>query len=80
MKKEWSLRDGEAILSMRQFFSKMIDAKLKADIPIGTQIRKLSQSEAFELTMTVVEKSSQHGFRNVVNGFLGNHRKEKTLI
>ena len=55
-------KDGEAFLFMRQFFPKMSVAKLKADILIELQIRKLLQSKALELTMIEVDKSSWHAF------------------
>ena len=51
-------KDEEAFLFIKQFFPKMSDAKLKAGILIRRQIRKLLQSEASELIMTVLEKSS----------------------
>jgi hypothetical protein len=55
-------------------FPQISDAKLKAGIFVGPQIRELMKDHAFKAKMTAVEKRAWTSFQLVVEGFLGNHK------
>lgn len=55
-------------------FPQISDAKLKAGIFVGPQIRELMRDNAFKAKMTAVEKAAWTSFQSVVEGFLGNHK------
>ena len=57
-------------------FPKLSDAKLKAGVFTGPQIRCMLESEDLETTMSSLEKDAWQAFKHVVNGFLGNNRSE----
>lgn len=57
-------------------FPKLLDAKLKAGVFTGPQIRSMLQSEELEKRMTGLERNAWQVFRGVVNGFLGNNKSE----
>jgi hypothetical protein len=65
---------GEAFQEIRLMYPKMTEAKLKAGIFIGPQVRAMLASESLENKIITVEKTAWKAFREVVNGFLGNHR------
>jgi hypothetical protein len=52
-------------------FSHLSEAKLKADVFVGPDIRKLMFDEDFLLTMTEVEREAWIAFKSVVTKFLG---------
>ena len=74
--------DGSAFLFLREKFPRVSDAKLKAGIFVGPQIRELFSDRTFEEKMTVLERRAWCAFRNVSKQFLGNMRAEhhKMLI
>ena len=57
-------------------FPKLSDAKLKASIFTGPQIRCMLESDELETTMSSLEKDAWQAFRHVVKGFLGNNGSE----
>lgn len=57
-------------------FPKLSDAKLKAGVFTGPQIRVMLRSKDLEQRMSGLERKAWQAFRQVVNGFLGNHRSE----
>jgi hypothetical protein len=50
------------------------EAKLKEDVFVGPDIRKLIFNEDFLLTMTEVEREAWIAFKSVVTKFLGNNK------
>jgi len=70
-------RDGACFKYLTQMFCNVSDAKkIKEGIFVGPQIRKLMKSTEFETVMTPIEKKAWIGFKNVVQGFLGNKKKQ----
>lgn len=57
-------------------FPKLSDAKLKAGVFTGPQIREMLQSQELEKRMSGLERNAWQAFRGVVTGFLGNNRNE----
>lgn len=57
-------------------FPKLSDAKLKAGVFIGPQIREMLQCQELENRMSGLERHAWQAFREVVAGFLGNNRNE----
>ena len=66
--------EGEAFQELRLMFPKLSDAKVKAGIFVGPQIKAMLKSEKLERAMTTVEREAWCAIRGVVCGFLGNHR------
>ena len=60
-------------------FPKLSDAKLKAGVFIGPQIREMLQSQELEKRMSGLERNAWQAFRGVVTGFLGNNRNENYI-
>jgi hypothetical protein len=50
------------------------EAKLKSDVLVGPDIRKLTFGENFLLTMTKVEREAWIAFQTVVTKLLGNNK------
>ena len=67
-------KDGEAFKYLVKEFPHISDAKLKAGIFIGSQIRHLLQDSQFVSQMVTVERRAWEEFRNVVHDFLGKHK------
>ena len=68
--------DSDAFHHIVSMFPKLSDAKLKAGIFVGPQIRRMLASSDLEAKMTCVEKKAWTSFRHTVHGFLGNQRSE----
>ena len=54
-------------------FPKLLEAKVKAGVFIGPQIKKILKSDEFIEMLNKTEKEAWKSFAAVVNGFLGNH-------
>jgi hypothetical protein len=67
-------KDGEAFKYLAKEFPHISDAKLKAGIFIGPQIRQLLNDKQFVSQMVTAERRAWEEFRNVVNNFLGKHK------
>ena len=67
-------KDGEAFKYLAKEFPHISDAKLKAGIFIGPQIRQLLNDNQFVSQMVTAERRAWEEFRNVVNNFLGKHK------
>ncbi|XP_053543491.1 glutamate receptor ionotropic, kainate 4 [Ictalurus punctatus] len=71
---------------LQDFFSKLSEAKVKAIVFIGPQIKKILECKEFPKKLTRKEKAVWNSFVLVVRGFLGNHKAEndvelfKTLV
>lgn len=62
---------------LKSKFGKMkTDAKLKAGVFVGPEIRQLIRDPLFLLELTEQEKAAWDAFVIVVNNFLGNHRAD----
>ena len=57
-------------------FPKLSDAKLKAGVFTGPQIRTMLGSDELEQRMSGLERNAWQAFRQVVAGFLGNNRSQ----
>ena len=68
--------DSDAVHHIVSTFPKPSDAKHKAGIFVGSQIRRMLASSDLEAKMTYVEKKAWTSFRHTVHGFLGNQRSE----
>ena len=53
------------------------DAKFKAGIFLGPEIRKLMLNEEFDSRLNPVELAAWNALKSVAANFLGNHRHEK---
>lgn len=55
-------------------FPKLSDAKIKAGIFIGPQIKQLCKDDHFKEIMSTKERKAWEAFEKVINGFLGNNK------
>lgn len=67
-------KDGAAFLHLQNVFPKLSAAKIKEGVFDGPQIRKLMRDKEFDRILTDNELEAWLAFKNVVEGFLGNHR------
>jgi len=67
-------KKGNAFKYLAMRFPYISEAKLKADIFVGPQIRELLSDQNFKSKMNSVEKHSWDGFEDVVSNFLENSR------
>ena len=65
---------------MLQMFPSIFEAKVKGGIFVGPQIRRLLTSEELEEQMSDLERNVWQTFRMIVEGFLGNHRRDDYAI
>lgn len=63
-------------------FPRLSEAKLNEGVLNGPQIRKMIKDPKFEDLLNVVEKKAWKSFKDLVDGFLGNHKAKnyRTLI
>ena len=71
---------GRAFRHIRQMFPSLSEAKIKGDIFVGPQIRKMLASEKLEEQMSDLERNAWQAFRMIVEGFLGNHRRDDYAV
>ena len=64
----------EAFKEISAMFPKLSADKIRNGIFTGPQVRKMLQSENLEIKMNEPEREAWIAFRNVVHGFLGNHK------
>jgi hypothetical protein len=55
-------------------FPGLSDTKLKEDIFVGSDIRKLLLYDLFETTTKTVEREAWNAFKEVIAKFLGNYK------
>jgi hypothetical protein len=67
-------KEGAAFKYLVQKFTHISDAKLKAGVFVGPDIRELMKDDEFISTMTTVEKNAWSSFVSVVQNFLGNFK------
>ncbi|KAL4706484.1 hypothetical protein ACJJTC_015682 [Scirpophaga incertulas] len=68
--------ESEAFKYLKNFFPKLSEAKIKAGIFVGPQIKKIMDCDIFPDLLSNEEKNAWNSFKAVVHGFLGNHRAE----
>ena len=67
-------RGGSTFKFLQLKFSRTSEAKLRAGVFDGPQIRELTQNEGFTARIGAVEKRACTAFRVVVSNFFGKHR------
>ncbi|XP_076804583.1 uncharacterized protein LOC143448650 [Clavelina lepadiformis] len=67
-------KDGPTFKFLQMKFPRISEAKLRAGVFDGPQIRELMKDEGFTAHMSAVEKRAWTGFRAVISNFLGKHR------
>ena len=74
-------QEGDGFKFFKDFFgANKSDAKLKAGIFVGSEIRKLMLNEEFDSRLNAVELATWIALKSVVANFLGNHRLSNMLI
>jgi len=68
--------DGATFKYLEEKFPKISEAKIKAGIFVGPQIRELFRDTQFTSKMTGLESHAWNAFRSVVENFLGNHKSD----
>jgi hypothetical protein len=69
-------KESSAFKYLQDFFPKLSEAKVKAGVFIGPQIKKIMECNEFPKKLTCKEKTAWNSFIAVVQGFLGNHKAE----
>lgn len=69
-------KESPAFTYLKNIFPKLSEAKIKAGIFVGPQIKKVMESAEFPQLLTEKEKAAWYSFLQVVRGFLGNHKAE----
>jgi hypothetical protein len=67
-------KEGRAFAFLNQKFPRISEAKLKAGIFDGPQIRELLKDPNFDESMDDSERKAWLSFKSIVSSFLGNHR------
>lgn len=68
--------NSEAFEYLKGFFPKLSEAKVKAGIFVGPQIKQIMSSDDFTEFLNAHEKQAWESLKAVVNGFLGNNRAD----
>jgi len=66
----------EAFGYLKKFFPKLSEAKVKAGVFVGPQIRQIFADKKFPNLLDRIQKASWNSFKAVVAGFLGNNKAE----
>lgn len=69
-------KESAAFKYLHDLFPKLSEAKIKAGVFVGPQIKKIMESEEFPKMLSRKEKAAWNSFVAVVRGFLGNHKAE----
>uniref|UniRef100_UPI00358FBB52 uncharacterized protein n=1 Tax=Myxine glutinosa TaxID=7769 RepID=UPI00358FBB52 len=67
-------KEGRAFAFLNNKFPRVSEAKLKAGIFDGPQIRELMKDPKFDESMESNERNAWLSFKSIVTNFLGNHR------
>jgi len=73
-------KEGKCFKYLCEVFPALSDAKLKEDIFVGSDIRKLMKDPNFDSTMLSNENEAWTSFKKVCTGFLGNHKDKNYEI
>ena len=68
--------ESDAFKHIQELFSKLSEAKVKAGIFVGPQVKRLMKSDSFSEKFSAVERRAWKSFVSVVEGFLGNHKAD----
>ncbi|CAK8673450.1 unnamed protein product [Clavelina lepadiformis] len=68
--------EGDAFKHIEEQFPKLSEAKIKAGVFVGPEVKRLINSINFPEMLSEVERRAWTSFVSVVNGFLGNHKAE----
>ena len=63
-------------LFKKNFFSKLFEIKIKADVFIGPKIRKILECTKFFKKLSTKERAAWNSFAALLYGFLDNHKAE----
>lgn len=66
-------KESAAFRYLQDFFPKLSEAKVKAGVFIGPQIKRIIESTEFPKKLSQVQKAAWNSFVAVVHGFLGNN-------
>lgn len=69
-------KESAAFMYLQGLFPQLSEAKVKAGIFVGPQIKKIMECEEFAKMLSKNEKAAWNSFVAVVRGFLGNHKAE----
>ncbi|XP_058885016.1 uncharacterized protein LOC131737778 [Acipenser ruthenus] len=69
-------KESAAFKYLQDFFPKLSEAKVKAGVFVGPQIKKILECNEFPKKLTSKEKAAWNSFVAVVQGFLGNHKAQ----
>ncbi|GBO11908.1 hypothetical protein AVEN_227220-1 [Araneus ventricosus] len=70
-------KEGECFKFLCDQFPGLFEAKLKAGVFVGTDIRKIMKDENFETKMETNERRAWESFKLVITSFLGNKKDPK---
>ena len=68
--------ESDAFKHIQELFPKLSEAKVKAGIFVGPQVKRLMKSDSFSEKLSAVERRAWKSFVSVVEGFLGNHKAD----
>ncbi|CAK8684284.1 unnamed protein product [Clavelina lepadiformis] len=71
--------EGDAFKHIQEQFPKLSEAKTKARVFVGPELKRLINSINFPEMLSEVERRVWTSFVSVVNGFLGNHKTENYM-
>ncbi|XP_058883872.1 uncharacterized protein LOC131737639 [Acipenser ruthenus] len=69
-------KESAAFKYLQDFFPELSEAKVKAGVFVGPQIKMILECNEFPKKLTSKEKAAWNSFVAVVRGFLGNHKAE----
>ncbi|KAL7880613.1 hypothetical protein SRHO_G00028670 [Serrasalmus rhombeus] len=69
-------KESRAFSYLQDFFPKLSEAKIKAGVFVGPQIKKIIECSEFPKKLNRKERAAWNSFVAVVRGFLGNHKYE----
>jgi hypothetical protein len=72
-------KDAPGFLYLQKKFSTISDAKLKAGVFTGPQIRETIKDQHFDNALSDMERSAWMSFKLVVTNFLGNNKSENSV-
>ena len=69
-------KESAAFKHLQVLFPELSEAKVKAGIFVGPQIKKITECDEFTKLLNRKQKTAWNSFVAVVHGFLGNHKAE----
>ena len=70
--------EGEVFRKIRSMFSRLLEAKIKGGIFVGSQTNTMLKSKTFEEKMNETQKEAWQAFRGVIDEFLRNKKVQIT--